>query len=69
MPDEHKDSTNRTAGGPVHMLIGHAGAPMSWAVNPDTPPFYEAVHLRHGVHVKYTELTWELYSLFSAPKP
>lgn len=46
MPDD--DAANHTAGAPVHMLIGHSGAPLSWAVNPRAPPFYEAVQLRHG---------------------
>ncbi|KAK9845224.1 hypothetical protein WJX81_000461 [Elliptochloris bilobata] len=48
MPDDVDGSGGRTAGGPVHVLIGHSGAPLSWAVNPSTPPYYEAVELRHG---------------------
>ncbi len=60
MPDD--DAGNRTAGAPVHMLIGHSGAPFSWAVNPRAPPFYEAVQLRHGylrVHANRTALTMQ----------
>ena len=27
---------------------GHAGAPYSWTINDETPPYYEAVAVRHG---------------------
>ena len=37
-----------SAGAPVHVLIGHAGAPFSWTVNDVTPPYYEAVAVEHG---------------------
>ena len=60
MPED--DAGHRTAGAPVHMLIGHSGAPFSWAVNPRAPPFYEAVQLRHGylrVHANRTALTMQ----------
>ena len=46
----------------MHMLIGHAGAPLSWAVNPETPPYYAAVELRHGylrVRANRTALTMQ----------
>ena len=46
----------------MHMLIGHAGAPLSWAMNPETPPFYDAVELRHGylrVRANRTALTMQ----------
>ena len=62
MPDDINSSGGRTAGGPVHMLIGHAGAPLSWAVNPGTPPYYDAVELRHGhlrVRANRTALTMQ----------
>ena len=62
MPDDISRSGGRTAGGPVHMLIGHAGAPLSWAVNPETPPYYAAVELRHGylrVRANRTALTMQ----------
>ena len=29
-------------------LTGHAGAPYSWTINDETPPYYEAVAVRHG---------------------
>jgi hypothetical protein len=37
-----------SAAAPVHVLIGHAGAPYSWAINDATPPYYDAVAIRHG---------------------
>ena len=37
-----------SASAPVHVLIGHAGAPYSWAINPTTPSYYDAVAVQHG---------------------
>jgi hypothetical protein len=37
-----------SARAPVHLLIGHAGAPYSWAISPETPPYYEVVAIQHG---------------------
>ncbi|CAL8470701.1 g10243 [Coccomyxa elongata] len=37
-----------SANAPVHMLIGHAGAPYSWTISPETPPYYESVAIQHG---------------------
>lgn len=68
MPDDISRSGGRTAGGPVHMLIGHAGAPLSWAVNPNTPPYYHAVELRHGylrVRANRTALAMQARSTFT----
>ncbi|CAK0782920.1 hypothetical protein CVIRNUC_006115 [Coccomyxa viridis] len=51
-----------TARAPVHLLIGHAGAPYSWTINPVTPPYYEAVAIQHGylrVEANRTALTMQ----------
>lgn len=37
-----------SATAPVHVLIGHAGAPFSWTINAPTPPYYDSVAVEHG---------------------
>ena len=34
--------------GCLSYAVSHAGAPYSWAINPKTPPYYEAVAIQHG---------------------
>jgi hypothetical protein len=59
-----------SARAPVHMLIGHAGAPYSWAIAPETPPYYEAVAIQHGylrVEANRTALVMEVGCLGAFP--
>ena len=37
-----------TAGGPVHLVIGHAGAGLCFNTIPQRPSFWEKVSVTHG---------------------
>lgn len=37
-----------TARGPVHMVIGHAGADLCYDIQPRRPPYFEKVIVEHG---------------------
>lgn len=41
-------NSDGTAGGPVHLVIGHAGAGLCLNTLPQRPPFWERVELTHG---------------------
>ena len=59
-----------SAGAPVHVLIGHAGAPFSWTVNDATPPYYAAVAVEHGyMRATATRTAMRMQVPLGAPPP
>ena len=57
-----------TAGGPVHLVIGHAGAGLSLNTSPQSkrPRFWERVELSHGymrVEASGTDIHCEVHAV------
>lgn len=42
------DNADGSKGGPIHLVIGHAGAGLSLTVQPTRPDAFEVVKLQHG---------------------